>query len=95
MNLYFWSLVGVFLFYLFLYVKKHTYYEDTHTKLTLPVWVILVVFILCFVPKFNLVLFGIALVYYLYEINSCERYISFQTNSKFLKWLGKWLTKEV
>lgn len=95
MNLYFWSLVGVFLFYLFLYVKKHTYYEGTHTKVTLPVWVILIVFILCFVPKLNIILFVITLIAYLYEVNSFGRYISFQTNNKFLKWLGEWLTKKV
>lgn len=95
MNLYFWSLVGVFLFYLFLYVKKHTYYEDTHTKVTLPIWVILIVFILCFVPKLNIILFVITLIAYLYEVNSFGRYISFQTNNKFLKWLGEWLTKKV
>ena len=95
MNLYFWSLVGVFLFYLFLYVKKHTYYEDTHTKVTLPIWVILIVFVLSFVPKINIILFAIALIIYLCDVNSLARYISFQTNSKFLKWLGEWLTKEV
>ena len=95
MNLYFWSLVGVFLFCLFLYVKKHTYYEDTHIKVTLPIWVILIVFMLCFIPALNILLFGTALVCYLYEVDSFGRYISFQTNSKFLKWLGEWLTKKV
>ena len=95
MNLYFWSLVGVFLFYLFLYVKKHTYYKDTHTKVTLPIWVILIVFVLSFVPKINIILFVIALIAYLHEVNSFGRYFSFQTNSKLLKWLGEWLTKKV
>lgn len=95
MNLYFWSLVGVFLFYIFLYVKKHTYYEYSHTRLTLPIWVILIVFILCFIPRLNIILFSIALITYIYEVNSFVRHISFQTNSKFLKWLGEWLTKEV
>ena len=95
MNLYFWSLVGVILFYLFLYVKKHTFDEDTHTRLTLPIWMILMVFVLCFVPMLNIILFAFALVFYIYEVNSYDRCISFQTNSKFLKWLGEWLTKEV
>ena len=95
MNLYFWSLVGVILFYLFLYVKKHTFNEGTHTKLTLPIWKILMVFVLCFVPILNIVLFFIVLILYMYEVNSYDRLISFQTNSKFLKWLGEWLTKEV
>ena len=95
MNLYFWSLVGVFLFYLFLYVKKHTYCECSHTRVTLPIWKILIVFALCFVPIINIVLFVIVLTLYLYEVNSYDRCISFQTNSKFLKWLGEWLTKEV
>lgn len=95
MNLYFWSLVGVILFYLFLYVKKHTFDEGTHTRLTLPIWMILIVFVLCFVPIFNISLFVFALILYIYEVNSYARRISFQTNSKFLKWLWEWLTKEV
>jgi uncharacterized membrane protein len=95
MNLYFWSLVGVILFYLFLYVKKHTYDEDTRTKLTLPIWIILIVSVLCFVPVLNIILFVFALILYICEVNSYARRINFQTNSKFLKWLGEWLTKEV
>ena len=95
MNLYFWSLVGVFLFYLFLYVKKHTYDVDARTMLTLPIWMILIVFVLCFVPILNIVLFVFVLAFYLDEVNSYYRSISFQTNSKFLKWLGEWLTKKV
>jgi uncharacterized membrane protein len=95
MNLYFWSLVGVILFYLFLYVKKHTFDEHSRTKLTLPIWMILIVFVLCFVPILNIVLFVFALISYIREVNSYDGFISFQANSKFLKWLGEWLTKEV
>lgn len=95
-------IIGIILFFITLYVHKHTYddreyYAGKYTynkedRMPLPLWLLIVAFILSIIPIVNIILYAVFLVIYIVGI--CEKEIYFVPTGIVEK-IKNILTKEV
>lgn len=77
-----WIIIGIIIFLITAYVHKHTYtyrkYDyDTYTykynekdKIPFPIWLLIIIFIVSFIPCFNIGAFIVGFIMYLVGLGS-------------------------
>lgn len=81
-----WLIIGVIIFLITVYVHKHTYkyasydrktgnYEvDKEDKFPFPIWLLILIFAISFIPILNIILFIVGLIAYIIELSSEDVY---------------------
>ena len=93
-----WLLVGLILFFITIYVAKHTYeidYSENEYKQSLKIWHIILYFIVYMIPLLNVCAFFA--VFIIYIANIAGNYITFKFNSNdnLLEKISNLLNKNV
>lgn len=68
MGTFIWMIVGIILLTITIFVHKHTYWRERYKKqehrMPLPVWLVILMAVLAFVPILNIIAFGVGLIAY-------------------------------
>jgi hypothetical protein len=68
MGTFIWMIVGMILLTITIFVHKHTYWEDRYEeqehRMPLPIWLVILMALIAFVPILNIIAFAIGLIAY-------------------------------
>lgn len=90
-----WFIIGLILFFITLYVHKHTYtvdYRGNINKTVTPVWAVILAIVVSMIPIINIILFIVGLVAYIVNYAWGDIYL---TPAGVIKKLFDFLNKEV
>ena len=99
-----WMIVGIILLTITFFVHKHTYWkedswsgEGQEHKMPLPVWSVILMVIIAFVPILNILVFAVGLIAYcIYRLDPPDGVIPyFRCECRWWRALIRLLTKEV
>ena len=93
-----WLLVGLILFFITIYVTKHTYeidYSENEYKQPLKIWHIILYFIVYMIPLLNVCTFFAGFIIYIANIASNNITFKFNSNDNLLEKISNWLNKNV
>ena len=94
-----WLLVGLILFFITIYVAKHTYemidFSENEYKQPLKIWHIILYFIVYMIPLLNVCAFFSGFIIYIASIASNNITFKFNSNDNLLEKISNWLNKNV
>ena len=93
-----WLLVGLILFFITIYVAKHTYeidYSENEYKQHLKIWHIILYFIVYMIPLLNVCAFFACFIIYIANIAGNYITFKFNSNDNLLEKISNLLNKNV
>ncbi len=92
-----WFIIGLILFFIVLYIHKHTYYKveykkEYSKKVSTPIWLIIIALVISFIPILNIFAFFVVLGGFIIDYKAGDA--CFKPNG-VIKKLFDFLNKEV